>query len=91
MRVVALELHVTGKHRVVRERENTACYIENARARERDSMQERERQQARERDSKLVSLDQLVNMSIASIEPSPFTELQEPLKSETSVTIGPLQ
>jgi hypothetical protein len=63
---VALELHVTGKHRVARERENTACYIENERA--------------RERDSKLVSLDQHVNMSIASIEPSPFTELQEPLQ-----------
>ena len=50
------------------ERENIACYMENERA--------------RERDSRLVSLDQHVNMSIASTEP---------LKCETSVTIGPVQ
>ena len=71
MRVVALELHVNGKHRVARERENIASYMENERA--------------RERDSRLVSLDQHVNMSIASIQPSLFTKLKEPVKSERLV------
>jgi hypothetical protein len=49
----SLSLHVNGKHRVARERENIACYMEeNEMAREREAASERERQQARERGSK---------------------------------------
>ena len=39
---LSLSVHVNGKHRVARERENIACYMENERARERGSKRERQ-------------------------------------------------